>query len=666
MAKNQPYLRIPIAAAEALAESKSTDFSVYLPGADGAEPVLYRETGMSNTPGHLDRLRRHGVQTVFVRSENLRECEQIIERRLSDLLEDPDVTPDAKAALVNQVGTALARDLTSGPVDGGSIDRAEQLVDNVITSVLNDPAVAAHIVHMAAHERTTASHMFIVSALAVVLGAEVFGADDPILAELGLAGLMHDLGKLAISATILNKTSTLTEEETTLIHQHPIESVRLLGVSPKVSPRVRQMILQHHEWIDGNGYPIGLRGADVLLCSRVLSVVDCYHAMTGRRAYRPPLTPKEATMALLAQADRQFDPQVLKCWTTVMDRCRSLADTIESPPALDEPEELSSRHEHRAMDRRRKSYGLRAKRFSCSRKVAASCLYAGRLPEVNDVPTKFDAPILDISRGGICIGTSHPCYRGEIIHVQIVQGAKRIWVRTSVAWCTQIEIGCFYVGLRFIRKLTDAEALLPVDAQSATAPDAPIVEINSPAGEAPGPEAKDAETADQIDAGQLMEQIRKRSARGLSPDDEKPVLVQSESDDPAIRKRAVELLPLGKTKFARLALLRLLRDSDDEVREQMVITAGAIKMVEAAHILRDALNDPIESLALRAAGALGRIGENDGLPLVAHHLKRDGPLTRMATVVLGEITGNRFPGNAHGIQAARRYLAAKPEIVEAR
>ncbi len=666
MENKNPYLSMPVAAAEALAESKSTDFSVYLPGSDGSDPVLYRENGGDSAQGSLGRLNNHGVRNVLVRSDNLHACEEVIERRLSDLLESPDVTPDAKATIVNQVGTALARDLTAAPISGAGIDRADQLIDNVISGVLNDPVVAAHMVHMAGHERTTASHMFIVSTLAVVLGAEVFGADDPILSELGLAGLMHDLGKLAISPAILNKTSALTEEETLLIHQHPIESVRMLGENPKISPRVRQMILQHHEWINGNGYPIGLRGADVLLGSRVLSVVDCYHAMTGRRAYRPPLNPREATMALLAQADRQFDPQVLKCWTTVMDRCSTLAATAEPPPATDSPEELSSRHEHRAMDRRRKTFGARAKRFYCSGKLAAKCVYAGRLPEVSDAPMEFEAPVLDISRGGICISRRDPCYRGEIIHVLINRGHERIWVRTCVAWCTQIETAVFYVGLRFIRKLSSEEAQRRVDAESATEMDPPCVDVESQPCDDFAQEADVARAAVEIEPNELMAQIRKRSARGLSLDDEKAVVAQSNSTDASIRKQAIELLPLGTTKYSRMALLRLLRDSDDDVREQMVITAGAIQMVEAAHLLREAMEGPVATIALRAAGALGRLGERDGLPLVASHLKNDGPLTRLASVVLGEITGNRFPGNKQGIQAARRYLAAKTGVAGAR
>jgi HEAT repeat protein len=108
-----------------------------------------------------------------------------------------------------------------------------------------------------------------------------------------------------------------------------------------------------------------------------------------------------------------------------------------------------------------------------------------------------------------------------------------------------------------------------------------------------------------------------------------------------------------------MALMSLLKDSDPEVRERAVGAAGTLRMEEAAHLLRQRLADPVDTVALRAAGALGLLGEQTGLPLVARALRRDDALGRLAARAFGEIVGHRFSANASGVQAARRYLDAK-------
>lgn len=463
MDKKPEFFRIAITAAKAMAEDSSTSVAVFLPGAKGAEPVLYRDGEASATAPDFDRLHDHGVPFVYVQASDYRKCESFLESKLTELLHQENVPSAEKVRIVHQVGASVARDLTKGPVTSAGMNRATKLIDNVIACVLKDPVVAGHMLHMASHERTTASHMFVVSALAVVLGAEAFGADHEILADLGLAGMMHDLGKLGIDADILNKATPLTPEEMLLIHQHPIESVRLLGDDPKVTPVVRQMILQHHEWIDGRGYPVGASGSDILPGSRILSIVDSFHAMIGRRSYRDPLTPHEANRALLAQSGRQFDPELLICWTTLFDRCWARAETGMPMPPTEEVEELSTRHEHRAVQPPRRFYGSRARRFCCDGRVTIRCVYAGRLPDATPAPDSFAAEVHDISRSGLCVYTHYPMYRGEMLNVQMQHGAETIWVRGNVAWCRKHDSGRYRSGLRFIKRLSPDEIDESVD-----------------------------------------------------------------------------------------------------------------------------------------------------------------------------------------------------------
>ena len=228
MCRISGYKHLSFAAARALADSRDADFAVYLPPPAGHEPVLYREEAAGLSTPDFERLKENGVEFLLVRSDDVAQCEELVEARLGDLLTSPDVVPPEKAEVLHTVGSVLAEGLTGDPGDDQQVQRTSRYVDNVIQGLLDDPAVSPYVLQMAEYERSTASHMMIVSALAVVLGHEVYGADTQALKDLGMAGMLHDLGKLAISPQTLSKTTPLTRQEMRMIEQHPIESVRLL------------------------------------------------------------------------------------------------------------------------------------------------------------------------------------------------------------------------------------------------------------------------------------------------------------------------------------------------------------------------------------------------------------------------------------------------------
>jgi HEAT repeat protein len=123
-----------------------------------------------------------------------------------------------------------------------------------------------------------------------------------------------------------------------------------------------------------------------------------------------------------------------------------------------------------------------------------------------------------------------------------------------------------------------------------------------------------------------------------------------------VRRKAIDVLAGIGTKTARAMFLNAFRDPDPSVRESAIGAAGALRMVEATPLLLPLLRDPVEAIALRAAGALGRVGQRNGFELAKRTLLRDGPNSRLAAQVVGDIVGHRFPANLEGIKAARRYL----------
>ena len=162
----------------------------------------------------------------------------------------------------------------------------------------------------------TAGHQRRVAELAVAIATCMgFSADD--LDALRLASLVHDLGKISVPAEILSKPGRLTEAEFSLIRGHS-EAGHAILVEIEFQQPLAEIVLQHHERLDGSGYPQGLRGDDILPAALVLAVADVYEAMVSHRPYRPGLTSEEAAAELRAGAGERYDSAAVDACLALM------------------------------------------------------------------------------------------------------------------------------------------------------------------------------------------------------------------------------------------------------------------------------------------------------------------------------------------------------------
>ena len=130
-------------------------------------------------------------------------------------------------------------------------------------------------------------------------GTEVF--------MLGVAGRLHDIGKSVISKDILTKPGPLTGDEWIVIRKHPLYSISLMKPAEAIKDII-PLVRSHHEWYNGTGYPDGLKGSDIPIGSRILSIADTFTTMTNGRAYKNAVSNEEALQELRKYSGRQFDP----------------------------------------------------------------------------------------------------------------------------------------------------------------------------------------------------------------------------------------------------------------------------------------------------------------------------------------------------------------------
>jgi HD-GYP domain-containing protein (c-di-GMP phosphodiesterase class II) len=165
--------------------------------------------------------------------------------------------------------------------------------------------------------------------------ARKLGLAEGDLYQLEVAALLHDIGKIGIPDSILRKEGKLTDEERALMNKHPEYSWSILRLFPGLD-KASLYALHHHESFDGRGYPGGLKGEEIPIGSRIVSVVDAYDAMISNRCYRKGLSHEEASRRLNAGCGTQFDPAVVHAFLEIASQevASVFAATGASPSAV--------------------------------------------------------------------------------------------------------------------------------------------------------------------------------------------------------------------------------------------------------------------------------------------------------------------------------------------
>ena len=148
-------------------------------------------------------------------------------------------------------------------------------------------------------------------ALQAVQLAQAFGLSTHEVYMVNVGAQLHDIGKLLQSADRFNQPRKLTEDEMSLVRVHPYEGYQIahaLGYAPIIC----DVILHHHENVDGTGYPDRLKGNEISVYARIVRIVDTYDAMTSRRPYRLGLSPQNARLQMEAETNLSFDADLLR------------------------------------------------------------------------------------------------------------------------------------------------------------------------------------------------------------------------------------------------------------------------------------------------------------------------------------------------------------------
>lgn len=216
-------------------------------------------------------------------------------------------------ALVNQSRQALSSMFAEARM-GNALDteRCLPLVDEIASSVWRNPGAFVSLARLKTHDDYTYMHSMAVCALMVALGRQL-GLDEAQAREIGLAGMLHDMGKAAMPLEVLNKPGKLTDAEYEIMKGHPRAGAEMLAEGKAVGPITLDVCLHHHERPDGTGYPDRLSGEALSRVARMGAVCDVYDAITSNRPYKSGWDPAESIVRM-ASWQGQFDAEIFQAF----------------------------------------------------------------------------------------------------------------------------------------------------------------------------------------------------------------------------------------------------------------------------------------------------------------------------------------------------------------
>ena len=227
----------------------------------------------------------------------------------------------AKKTYLDSVG-AISEVMESVKLrQAASFKRAKRVVQSMIDLIMQEDSTLLGLTNLRCHDEYTYNHSVNVCILSLAMGQRL-GYSKQRLIELGMAALFHDLGKYHIPLEVLNKPSEFTDEEWAIMRRHPIFSVKeLLRLKGIDDMAIRVMIgaFEHHLNYDLSGYPKLATKRRVSLSGRIISIVDCYDALTASRVYRRiAYSPEKALQMMLDEAGKAFDPILLKLFVNAI------------------------------------------------------------------------------------------------------------------------------------------------------------------------------------------------------------------------------------------------------------------------------------------------------------------------------------------------------------
>lgn len=252
----------------------------------------------------IDSLLKMGVMMVYIQSgeETAGDIEKSISPQARKQIERLHTDDRSKVELSDSVKTRVAEGIQfiySNTESKELADTTNNIASNLMNAINSTDAIAVDISALKTSDEYTFKHSVDVATMSMVL-AKQQGLSQKQIYEIGVAGLLHDIGKTKIPLDILNKPARLTDEEFAVMKQHPVFGYRMIKDRDEFSNEICMAVLQHHEKMNSKGYPVGFPSYKITQYARILTIADIYDALVTERPYKSAFSQREAVEMIMS------------------------------------------------------------------------------------------------------------------------------------------------------------------------------------------------------------------------------------------------------------------------------------------------------------------------------------------------------------------------------
>ena len=292
-----------------LQADRSITFDLYL--YVDSKYVLYKNRNILVKGEDLQRLIDHDKTTLYIHNNDRKNFRLYQEQSLDSMLKSESVPQEKKAEILYESAINVVEDVFDNPRSGETIKRSKELIGHSVDFILSGPKAYVNLLKIRRHDYYTFTHSVNVCTFLISLAQNLGIKDRKTLFEIGEGGLLRDLGKSQIPASIINKQGQLSNTEWEIMKMHTQYGVQIARETRDISEVSLTIIGQHHERKTGKGYPNGYKGEELNIYANMASIVDVYDALTTTRSYSKAREPMEAAKFLLSIRE-DFNEAILK------------------------------------------------------------------------------------------------------------------------------------------------------------------------------------------------------------------------------------------------------------------------------------------------------------------------------------------------------------------
>jgi len=264
------------------------------------EGRILLKRGMQLNYNLLKKIQNYGIQSLYIDDD-------YSQTEIKDIIK-PEIKRRALKAIKSTFDTLQNHSQNVKNIHDGmnQIDNLADIAKAIVDDLLSQDKIFISLVDIKTMDNYTYQHSLSVAILSLTLGVEL-GLNRDELCDLCIGAMLHDVGKIFVPINILNKPSTLSQQEYEIIKKHTVNGYDYLFRDYSVKASSRLIALQHHETCNGRGYPNGLLSSQIHMFSKIVSIADIYDAMTSDRPYRIGIQPNEVMEYIMGNAGGRFD-----------------------------------------------------------------------------------------------------------------------------------------------------------------------------------------------------------------------------------------------------------------------------------------------------------------------------------------------------------------------